>query len=589
MAVALSYRKAIELGCFLQLPLFGAEALRNAAAARGLLDFPHAVNWESLDREGFLPPVAYTRQPLPAELHLAGLCAGDLILRDGHGYAGWRQNELSPLYAHWQLLSLAELHESLSGRSPLVILAGGSAQLSEELARRADWLKDPGYPGRVAHGQRDLELLLARTQSLFMPVVRRSYRVSAMFDHDGERLDLDTRQWAIRERSELDYPRAAKECGVTADEIAGRYDALMTKAERLDPLKEWRDLVDQVERRKIEALGGQALRAQDLYDAAEVLRLWYRRLTERDLRKERDASIYFGPDRRTVNKQLYGFEELRGNRAALPGILDRFGTYPWKAMLITEGEGDVAMLEAIVSHHTGGATFEQLGIVPHVMKGTPRKRDQRVQELLAALRRFPNYFLLVFDREGTAVQWASRLEQYKPSHSPFGDTPVLEPEPEAVRESPLPEGWSGDAYVPKRRPEVEIWAVDIEADNFSEAEISEVICRLAKRDDRIGEFSLPPEELSEAGRQSNKAIAALALELAEARGFRLGKVELDAELGRYAAQHPQRDGVNRRVLIVAEHLYRLTVAHRQMRGRLREREREALRGKESGGSDSATA
>lgn len=221
MAIAFTYGQAIEAGCFFQLPLFGADALRKAAAARGLLDFPHAVDWEPLDREGLVPPVAYARQPLTAELHLPALGAGDLILRDDRGYADWRENEFFPLYAHWQLLSLAELHESLRGRSPLVMLAGGTAQLSEELGRRARWLKDSGFSGRVAGGHRDLELLLARTQSLFMPVVRGSYRVGAIFDRDGERLDLDAREWAVRERSQLNYEQAARECGVRWSGLPG--------------------------------------------------------------------------------------------------------------------------------------------------------------------------------------------------------------------------------------------------------------------------------------------------------------------------------------------------------------------------------
>lgn len=581
MATGFGYRQALELGCFFQVPLFGAHELRRSAAARGLLDFAHGANFEPLDRDGLLPPVAYARHPLGPELHLAGLSDGRLSMRDDCGYTPWCEVEsgeqgVIPLYAHWQLLSLAELHGSLIGRSPLVMLAGGRDQLAGELLSRWRGLQDPDYFERLVQGQRDLELLLARTQSLFMPRVRRSYHAGALFDRDGNLLDARADEWAMREQAQFDYAQAAEQSGVTAEDISGRYDDLVTKAEGLDPLKEWRDLVDQVERRKIDALRGEALRAQDLYDAGEVLRHWYRRLAGEDLQEKRDASTRLGASRREVNKQLYGAEELRGNRAALPGILDRFGIYPWKVMLITEGEGDVAMLEEIVRYHTGGA-FAQLGIVPHVMQSPRRRGDHRVQELLGALRRLPNYFLLVFDNEGTAPQWVTQLESYKPGDEPFAEAPVLEPEPEPVDESDVPEGWSAAGYHPKRRPEVEVWAEDIEADNFSAAEICEVICALAKRDVRMGEFTLSAAELVTAYDGSNKAIAAVALDLAQARSFQLSKVKLDAELGRYAAAHPKRDGHTRRVLIVAEHLYRLTVAHRQMRGRLRKREREALR------------
>ena len=102
----------------------------------------------------------------------------------------------------------------------------------------------------------------------------------------------------------------------------------MMKVSRLDPLAEWRDLVDQIERRRIEQVTGDARRAQDLYDASEVLRLWHRNITgEGNLTEEWHETTHFGPTRREVNKRRYGFEILRGNRAALPGILDGFGLY----------------------------------------------------------------------------------------------------------------------------------------------------------------------------------------------------------------------------------------------------------------------
>lgn len=260
MTPGFTYRQAIEAGCFFELPLFGADDLRKAAGARGLADFLHALNFEPLDREGFLPPVAYIRRPLPRSLHLAALRAGLMIMRDEHGYAEWSQ-EMIPLYANWQLLSLAELDECLSGRSPLVMLASGATQLREYLSQRAEALKNPGYPLRLAQGQRDFELLLARTQSLFMPLVRGSYCSDPIFDADGRQID-DTYDWSVRELSRFDYEQAASDCGVTADDLANYHDHLVTKAERLDPVKRWRDLVDRADRRKIEELTGDVRRAR---------------------------------------------------------------------------------------------------------------------------------------------------------------------------------------------------------------------------------------------------------------------------------------------------------------------------------------
>lgn len=135
MVSRFTYREAIKEGCFLQVPLFGVDALTRAVGARGLADHPIGLSWEPLDREGLLPPVAYSRiESLASAMHLAALEEGSLILRDEGGYLEWEENGLTPLYAHWQLLSAARLNEALSGRSPLVMLAGGTQQLSRRPA-----------------------------------------------------------------------------------------------------------------------------------------------------------------------------------------------------------------------------------------------------------------------------------------------------------------------------------------------------------------------------------------------------------------------------------------------------------------------
>ena len=109
-----SYREAIEEGCFLQLPLFGVDALTRAVAARGLADHPIGLSWEPLDREWLMPPVAYSRiESLASALHLTALEEESLILRDEHGYLEWEGNALTHLYAHWQLLSAARLEATL--------------------------------------------------------------------------------------------------------------------------------------------------------------------------------------------------------------------------------------------------------------------------------------------------------------------------------------------------------------------------------------------------------------------------------------------------------------------------------------------
>jgi len=121
-----SYREAIEEGCFLQLPLFGVDALTRAVGARGLADHPIGLSWEPLDREGLLPPVAYSRiESLASALHLTALEEESLILRDEHGY----------LDAFSSPGELAAVLEALAKRAPTE--ADRSAlEGSADLARR---------------------------------------------------------------------------------------------------------------------------------------------------------------------------------------------------------------------------------------------------------------------------------------------------------------------------------------------------------------------------------------------------------------------------------------------------------------------
>src|SRR5829696_8252005 len=100
MGKTFSYRRAIEKRCFLQLPLFVSDELTRKVEARALVDFLHP------------------------RFHRHALEEGTLLLRDAEGYRPWGENGLTPLYGHWQLLSLGDLDETLRGRSPTDMLAG---------------------------------------------------------------------------------------------------------------------------------------------------------------------------------------------------------------------------------------------------------------------------------------------------------------------------------------------------------------------------------------------------------------------------------------------------------------------------------
>ena len=132
-------------------------------------------------------------------------------------------------------------------------------------------------------------------------------------------------------------------------------------------------------------------------------------------------------------------------------------------------------------------------------------------------------------------------------------------------------------HAPAASPESHIWQRDLEADNFTVAEICEVITGLARRYERAT-FALDSEALTalvaaEDGKPERKrrGMARVVLDAAGAHDppFTPEQPDLARALARYAVEHPQHHGVERPVLTLAEHLVRLTYAGRQLRGLLR--------------------
>jgi hypothetical protein len=567
-----SYRRAIELGCFVQVPLLSDREMSEAAAARGLISLPHAMDWEPLDRDGVLPPVAYVcgGRYVPSALHLHALDAGELVLREEIDYRPWVDEGLSPLYGHWQILTLAWTHRAMTARTPLQLLGKGVAAFRSFYSGLAE---TDGFLYNA--DDRNFELLLTRVQSFFLPRVRGTWIADEVFLADGSLADEGADAWARRMLKSTDLEQALGEVGYDREKLERTVDWALMTAERRDPLARWRVLVEAITRRQTDQLLGDALISRDFYDAANVLAMWHHAISGRNLIAESEEARGFGPSVATVNKERYGYERTRGNKAALPGVLEEFGLYPWRVVMFTEGASEIRMLEAVFLSRWG-LHLDDLGIVAVDMKGSglptkPADRRRLIQ-MLIALRRFPNYFFFLFDDENTARAFIRTLEQETTGYEPFGDTPILEPDPYDGA-NPQPEGWTAGEYEPLHAPEKHIWQEDLEADNFSTEELCEVVNHMADEAGPPGS-ELMPDEVEKAFGESDKAVASVIEELAHANGFTsFRKPEFAYWLGNYAVDHPLRRGEDRPILKVAEHLRRLANAHRQLRGRLREGER----------------
>ena len=238
-------------------------------------------------------------------------------------------------------------------------------------------------------------------QNVLLPFVRDGH-------YEGGRvvgLTDDAALWARGLRQTFDFTAAAADCGVTAEDLAALFERFATQAHRIDPML--RGLTSPTRSTAAIARGSRAaaLRALDLYDAARVVRAWHAQLGDRVLP---DVDEIVGSDAKGAKRRLYGTDELRGNRAALPLLLERFDLYPWRVQVIAEGKSDLAMLEEVLDVRYG-RTFAELGIHAFSLNGADIPANAEL--ILGAVRVYSNYYLLLFDNEGRAREMIDTLER----------------------------------------------------------------------------------------------------------------------------------------------------------------------------------
>lgn len=593
---AFTYSRAVRDWAFVQVPLVSLSDFRKAAAARGVMNVSpfDAAPWETLDREGLLPPVAYALHGFWHHDQPGYLENGDLIVREEHGFVAWdelrdraRQRndaDLYVLYAHWQLLSLATILDHLSPPNPLLALGQGFDEFHDARIAYASAPIDRERLAGVADANRTEELVLVRVQNLFMPWVRGGrYRGGRVLGLTEEAAD-----WTHEQQRTFDYAGAAEECEVTPHDLERLFDAFATRAHWIDPLEPWFHLADQVKRRERERLKGAALRALDLYDAARVLRGWHAQLTDEPLP---DVDELFGMNPKDAKRRMYGTQDLRGNREALPALLEHFGLYPWRVQLIAEGESDVAMVEEVLAARYD-LTFGYLGIHAFALGGADIPVNAEL--ILGAVRLYSNYYLLLFDDEGRAREMVDALKRAGHIEG-VSDAQRKRALDEALAEArtrtfATAEERRGALRAARQRaqrledepgqaPDFLIWQEDIEADNFTVVEACDVINATARQLEGLAEFGLDADEMdalvtaeADKPKDARRGLAGVLLDAAVAHDppFDLSKPQLARRLARHAVENPERDGVQRPVLELAEHLVRLTIAHRSLRGELRE-------------------
>ena len=356
-----------------------------------------------------------------------------------------------------------------------------------------------------------------------LPRITGRYRSPSFIPELGRRDPVD---WTREQQREFDYQGAADECEITAADLARLYEHLVHRGEQIDPLHRWFALADQVREDRLEDLSGDALAAVDHYRAARVIRGWHSRLDDTEPLPDVNELRHGRAETHRINRRLYGVSEIRGNRGALPGILERLGLYPWRVQLFVEGPSEREILTVLLEEGYG-TSFERMGIQLHSLGGAgiPKKTDR----LLGAVRTYANYYLLIFDDEGTVPRLVDELRR-----AGHVDQDV----------------------------EVRIWNESLEADNFTIPEICREVRRFA-REEGVNSFRITTAEVRRSYEAGSKGLAEVVVKLAGERNVPLKKPDLARRLGQLALRRPELADTRRPILDVAEHLMRLAAASRR--------------------------
>lgn len=472
--ISYSFRQAVETGAFHQFPFLDADRFGREAKKRGAnLSFGSTLRdrLEELDEVGALRPVLFQMAP-------------DIrVLREETEFVPWTEylveddgiSRSHPYYVYWQLLYVYDAIEL--GRVPASI----------------DWVLEEDSARRVGDGfrsfyevQRDVwrelddrwrayVLLLTRIQNRYGPPIKGRLTTSSstmVYDPEvGDYVDP-----YIEERRSFSAENVLTELALTSDDVKAMHERIAVHGHTVDPNERWYMLFRMAPFKERDTLTDAARRAQDAYDAAEMIRSFYYELTEELLLNPDEI---FDVSDKSWKRRIFGEWPMRAfTRANLQAELRRHDLWPHQVHLIVEGETEEVVCRRVIEAFTGSGP-EPIGITLSRLDGVSKARLH--QEIIRVTKTFARWPVLIADREGD-----------------------LEREVEVMKR----EGLLSDETV-------FLWDSSFEEHHFSDDELVAVVRELARK--RDVELSLSPaafrhaydDHRSRAGRNARGAASYL--------------------------------------------------------------------------------
>jgi hypothetical protein len=409
LSVSPSWREIYLEGGFAQRELISESALARQAKERSIDIGIGRKPFEDLDGAGALQPIAFADGGYWSGFILPAIAEEAMSFREENGALDWQENyawdahghlEVSALYSPWQLLYLDDVVSQAKATIPFEALLLDSEWRDKALesirgfyeAAERDWrLIDDGW--------RPLLKVLVALQNHYWPQV--GGRVTLLPDPVREA------DW-IEAGRDGDRPSPADllarlGCGV--EKLIRAYHFLVLRGVDREPVDGLVMLRRARPRPFQSRWRGDPRRAQDNFDAAEVLRLFLVELTGEPVPAP-EATIMDGRQAERATLFSHG-PAATVDREKLKRELVEADLYPHGVEVMVEGASEIRLVDVLIVELIGPVALEEISYFNLEGVGAAKQ----VVPLAESLGGYAMTVFLMVDREGRMGSYAQRAAE----------------------------------------------------------------------------------------------------------------------------------------------------------------------------------
>ena len=403
----MTWRELYRAGAFAQRDLIVSSSfsslLKDHGISVGIGDEPLAY----LHEMGALRPIAFSRGQYWAGMEVPAEPEEQVVFSDenpssnweDYTYEAWEHPQVTALYSPWQQLAGGDVADG--GRFTLPLWAVATDE--QRGARALDQVREMARAQQTRWRELDaawrpLLLVLVRLQNRYLPDL--TLRTTLLFDPDtGQRVDpYPAEVQSFEPASVFEHEFREDREGLLA-----AYEYLVERGLRHDP----DDGLTMLRRARPRAFHirwrGEARRAQDHFDAADVIR---RFLADLDGHQPPQPRLIPMDGRQIEREALY----RRGpashwTGAEVVSALQQAELYPHGVHVIHEGRTDRIVVETLIASVLGSAVLDEVGFT---RLGGAGGADE-LTDLVGSLSGYTRRVVVILDREAKAYEHVQAL------------------------------------------------------------------------------------------------------------------------------------------------------------------------------------